>query len=186
MELTKLIRERRSVHQFEDRPLSVEFVTELLDTAVWVPNHRMTQPWRFVIILGEGRQKLAEIVRKFREANEPDPEKAKEIGQKLYNKFMSVPMFIAVVLQVNANPTIAEEDYASAACLIHNFSLLAWEKGIGMVWETYPLLKVEAFREAFGVKPGERIIGSLHTGYPGRILSAQERIPAGERLTVIE
>jgi nitroreductase len=185
MDLKKIMRERRSVHHFEDKPVSVELVTELLDTAVWVPNHRMTQPWRFVIIQGEGRRNLAEIVRRFREANEPDPVKAKEIGQKLYDKFMSVPMFIAVVLNVNANPAIAEEDYAATACLIQNFSLLAWEQGIGMVWETYPLLKLDAFREAFGVKPEERIIGSLHTGYPGKILPEQARIPAKERLTVI-
>ncbi|BFT74999.1 nitroreductase [Paenibacillus sp. P36] len=185
MELKKLMRERRSVHQFENKPVPVELVTELLDTAVWVPNHRMTQPWRFVIIQGEGRHKLAEIVRKFREANEPDPQKAKEIGQKLYDKFMSVPMFIAVILKVNDNAAIAEEDYAAAACLIQNFSLLAWEQGIGMVWETYPLLKLEAFREAFGVQPDERIIGSLHTGYPGKIPAGQARVSASERLTVM-
>ncbi|UKS27657.1 nitroreductase [Paenibacillus sp. HWE-109] len=186
MELTKLIKERRSVHQFDYKSVPLEVVSELLDTAVWVPNHRMTQPWRFVIIQGEGRQKLADIVRKFREANEPDPVKAKEIGQKLFDKFMSVPMFIAVVLQVNANPAIAEEDYASASCVIHNFSLLAWEQGIGMVWETYPLLRLDAFREAFGVKPDERIIASMHVGYPGKIPPAQQRIPASERLTVLE
>lgn len=186
MELTKLIKERRSVHQFEDKPVSVELVTELLDSAVWVPNHRMTQPWRFVVMQGEGRRKLAEIVRKFRQEREPDPEKAREIGEKMYAKFTSIPMFIAVVLKVNENPAIAEEDYASAACLIQNFSLLAWEQGIGMVWETYPLLKLDAFREAFGVQQDERIIASLHTGYPGKIATAQARIPARDRLTVME
>ncbi|OPH48647.1 nitroreductase [Paenibacillus ferrarius] len=186
MELTKLIKERRSVHQFEDKPVSVELISELLDTAVWVPNHRMTQPWRFVIIQGEGRCKLADIVREFRAAKESDPAKAQEIGQKLYDKFMSVPMFLAVVLQVNDNPAIAEEDYASASCLIHNFGLLAWEQGIGMVWETYPLLQLASFREAFGVKSDERIIGSLHVGYPGKVPSPQQRIPASERLTVME
>ncbi|MDD9269928.1 nitroreductase [Paenibacillus sp. GCM10023248] len=186
MELTQLIKERRSVHQFADRPVSVELVSELLDAAVWVPNHRLTQPWRFVVIHGEGRRKLAETVRKFRQERESDPEKAREIGEKMWNKFMSVPMFIAVVLKVNADPAIAEEDYASASCLIHNFSLLAWEQGIGMVWESYPLLKLEAFREAFGVQPDERIIASLHTGYPGKIPPVQARIPARDRLTVME
>ncbi|MDQ0878095.1 hypothetical protein QFZ77_006754 [Paenibacillus sp. V4I3] len=55
-----------------------------------------------------------------------------------------------------------------------------------MVWDTYPLLHMEAFREAFGVKPGEKIIGSLHVGYPGKIPPGQKRIPASERLTVIK
>ncbi|NEW07457.1 nitroreductase [Paenibacillus sp. SYP-B3998] len=186
MELVQLLKARRSVHAFEDRPVSVELVTELLDTAVWVPNHRLTQPWRFVIIHGEARAKLAEIVRKQREANESDPVKAKEIGQKFYDKFMSVPMFLAVVMAENTHPVVWEEDYASTSCLIHNFSLLAWEQGIGLVWETYPLLHVAEFREAFGVKPGEKIVGSLHVGYPKKVPPVQARKAASELLTIIE
>ncbi|TXK80630.1 nitroreductase [Paenibacillus sp. N3.4] len=186
MELAQLLKERRSVHVFENRPVALELVKELLDTAVWVPNHRMTQPWRFVIVQGEGRRKLADIVRTLREKNESDPAKAKEIGQKFYDKFMSIPMFLAVVMTEHTHPVTREEDYASTSCLIHNFSLLAWEQGIGLVWETYPLLHLTEFREALGVKPGEKIVGSLHVGYPAQVPAAQKRKSARELVTLIE
>jgi nitroreductase len=63
VDLAQTMKERRSIHQFQTRPVSVELVKELIDTAVWVPNHRMTQPWRFVLIHDKGRSRLAEIGR---------------------------------------------------------------------------------------------------------------------------
>ncbi|NHN29679.1 nitroreductase family protein [Paenibacillus agricola] len=186
MQLTQLLKERRSVHRFQDREVPIELVTELLDTAVWVPNHKMTQPWRFVIVHGEGRKRIAEISRTAVGKRERDPEKSKELGQKFHDKFMAVPMFVVVLMKESPAITVREEDYASTSCLIHNFSLLAWEQGIGLVWESYPLLSDNAFRTALGIQPGERAIGSLHVGYPEQIPAAQPRIPAAELITIIE
>ncbi|ULL13091.1 nitroreductase [Paenibacillus sp. H1-7] len=185
MELARLIKERRSVHQFEDRPVDIELVQELLDTAVWVPNHKMTQPWRFVIVHGEGRKRLADAASAFAAKRESNPEKSQELAEKFYNRFTSVPMFIAIVMKENTQPVVWEEDYASVSCIVQNFSLLAWEQGLGLVWETYPLLHVQAFRDAYGVGPGEKIVGSLHLGYPGKVSAPQPRIPAAELTTII-
>jgi nitroreductase len=186
VQLTKLLKERRSVHRFQNREVPIELVTELLDTAVWVPNHKMTQPWRFVIVRGDGRKRIAEISRTNVGKRERDPEKAKELGQKFYEKFMAVPMFVVVLMKENPAITVREEDYASTSCLIHNFSLLAWEQGLGLVWESYPLLSDKAFREALGIQPGERAVASLHVGYPDQIPAAQPRIAAAELMTIIE
>ncbi|MCS7459634.1 nitroreductase [Paenibacillus doosanensis] len=186
MELARLIKERRSVHQFEDRPVAIELIKELLDTAVWVPNHKMTQPWRFVIVQGEGRRRLADVARAGAEKREKDPAKSRELGQKFHDRFMSVPLFVAAIMTENTHPVVREEDYASMSCIIHNFSLLAWERELGLVWETYPLLHVPEFREALGVRPGEKIIGSLHVGYPSKVPPAQPRIPAEQLITVID
>jgi len=186
MELAQLIKERRSVHRFEqNRPVPVELVKQLLDTAVWVPNHKMTQPWRFILLHGDGRKKIAEVSRALNEKRERDPEKRQETGQKFYDKLMSVPMFLVVVMKENPHVVVREEDYAATSCLIHNFSLLAWEQGVGMVWESYPLMHDPAFREALGIGPGEKVVGSLHVGYPAMIPAAQQRTPADRLLTII-
>ncbi|MBA2874650.1 nitroreductase family protein [Thermaerobacillus caldiproteolyticus] len=186
MELSQLLRERRSVHTFEDRPVSPELVMELLETAIWVPNHRMTQPWRFILTYGEGRRKIAEAVRKIKESKEPDPSKKKEVGQKFYDKIMSIPMILTVLMKEDPSLIVREEDYASTSCVIHNFSLLAWEKGIGLVWETYGWLHESIFRETMGIQPGEKVVGNLHIGYPAKIPPAQPRIPAAHLITVFD
>ncbi|WP_246067517.1 nitroreductase family protein [Paenibacillus koleovorans] len=186
MTIAQLIRERRSVHLFEKREVSPELVAELLETAVWVPNYHMTQPWRFILTYGEGRRRIAEAVRIMKEQREPDPGKKREVGQKFYDKIMAIPMIMTVLMREDPNLITREEDYASTSCIIHNFSLLAWEHGIGLTWESYPWLHVGEFREAVGIQQGEKALGNLHIGYPAKIPTAQPRIPASERLTIID
>lgn len=41
---------RRTVWQFRAAPIPREAVELLLEAAVWAPNHRMTEPWRFFIL----------------------------------------------------------------------------------------------------------------------------------------
>lgn len=185
MELSRLLKERRSIHVFEAREVSPELVTEMLDTAVWAPNFHMTQPWRFILTYGDGRTRIAEAVRQMQESREPDPEKKREVGRKMYDKIMSVPMFLTVIMREDPNLVVREEDYAATSCVIHNFSLLAWEKGIGMVWETYGWIHHPIFRETMGIQPGEKVVGNLHIGYPASIPQAQPRIPASRLITVV-
>ncbi|PWV97348.1 nitroreductase [Paenibacillus cellulosilyticus] len=185
MHLAQLLRERRSVHRFEPREVPIDLVMELMDTAVWVPNYHMTQPWRFIISYGEGKHRMAEVVRQLKESNEPDVSKKKDVGQKFYDKIMAIPMIITVIMKEDPNIIVREEDFASTSCIIHNFSLLAWEQGIGINWETYPWLLKETFRTAMGIQPGEKVIGNLHVGYPAMVPKAQPRVPAAERITIV-
>jgi nitroreductase len=183
MELSQLIKERRSINVFEDREVPLDLVKKLLDTAVWVPNHRMTQPWRFVIVHGEGRKRIAEINSKGKVL---DTTRAQEASMAFYNKMMAVPMYIAVVMKENPVISIREEDYASASCIIQNFSLLAWEQGIGTVWKSYGFMYELGFREALGILPGEKVVGSVHVGYASQVPSAPSRIPAADLITIID
>ncbi|MBW7459740.1 nitroreductase [Paenibacillus sepulcri] len=183
MELAQLLRQRRSVHSFEDRPVSPEQVTQWLEAAVWVPNYHMTQPWRFILTYGEGRRKIASALRQLKEAGS---EKNSDIGQRFYDKIMAIPMILTVLMKEDPRLTVREEDYASTCCIIHNLSLLAWEQGIGMVWETYGWLHDDLFREAVGIRPGEKAVGNLHIGYPGKIPAARPRIPASQLITIYD
>jgi len=54
---------RRMAKEFTDTEVSRGTLERLLDTAIWAPNHRLTNPWRF-FVLEKGspiRTKIAEI-----------------------------------------------------------------------------------------------------------------------------
>ncbi len=40
--------------------------------------------------------------------------------------------------------------------MIQNIQLAAWARGIGMIWRTNDWIYNPIFREALGVKPGEK------------------------------
>ncbi len=56
MPLIDLLRQRRSVKRFTDRPVTRAEIEALLDAAILGPNHRLTEPWRFYVLGPEARE----------------------------------------------------------------------------------------------------------------------------------
>ncbi|MEC0281846.1 nitroreductase family protein [Terribacillus saccharophilus] len=186
MQLEQLIKDRRSITNYDtSKEISYKEIQELLDIAVWVPNHKMTQPWRFILIDGETKQKLGEINAKQGAKGAATAEEKEKKAEALKKKITDVPLWIAVVLEENTQMKFREEDYASASMLIQNFSLLAWEKGIGTIWKTNTLLENADARELLQIRPGERNIGLLQVGFIGKQPKVKPRVPASERTTVL-
>lgn len=186
MVLSELIKSRRSIFRFQDTEVSLELVKELLSTACWAPNHGLSQPWRFLIVNGEGRERIARLNPPKKGREEKDPILQQAAADKFYTKMMAVPMFVIVIMQENPNIKIREEDYAATSCVIQNFCLLAWEKGLGTKWATYDFIHDPEYRRSLGISPGEKVVASLHVGYPEVIPSPQPRVPAQDQITVID
>ena len=49
-EIIQIIKERRNTKNFVDKDVAKIDIETLLDAAIWAPNHRDTQPLRFVVI----------------------------------------------------------------------------------------------------------------------------------------
>ena len=49
----RAIRTRRSVGKVSQEPLPREPVEELIEAAGSAPNHRLTAPWRFIVLTGD-------------------------------------------------------------------------------------------------------------------------------------
>lgn len=185
MDLKEIIRSRRSIGAFKDTPVSLELIHELLESAVYVPNHRMTEPWRFIIITGEACQRYASIRAEMvldGMHGKPETER-QQAADGTYRKFAAIPLYLLVVMKPHENPEIREEDYAASACLIQNFLLLAWEQGLGTAWKTF---KEDArLREFVGLAPGEKVVGIVHVGYSAEDARSGQRQPAYQRLTIL-
>lgn len=176
-----LIKARRSVRLFTNDEVPETLLLELLNVAVWAPNHEYRQPWRFILFQGEARRTFAEaMVRTY------DAEDMAKYGPKKREYLESVPAHLIVVLKEDPRQKVWDEDYAAVCSLIQNFQLAAWEQGLGVVWKTNHYNYDPAFRETVGVQPGEKIAGVLHIGYPKVVPPACPRTPAEELLTVFK
>ncbi|GAB2557353.1 nitroreductase family protein [Gracilibacillus alcaliphilus] len=186
--LKQIIKERRSISAYQDKEVSADLVADLLETAIWVPNHKLTEPWRFVFVQGEAKQKLAEINRevalsKTKTDNEQDRQ---TISDNAYEKINQVPFLFFVINTLHPNEQLREEDYASSSCLIQNFSLLAWEQGLSTFWKSGKLAMCEETAALIGLKENERVVGQIQVGYPAKSPTPAPRHPAKDRITVME
>jgi nitroreductase len=186
MKLAEVIRSRRSVSVFTDQPVDQGLVLELLETAVWAPNHHVTEPWRFVYLSGDSVAQYAAIRRDMAldVCALEDEGARRQVGDGTYKKFVCVPAYLAIIMKDDPDPETQEEDYAAAAALTQNFLLLAWERGLGTLWKTFK--NDRRLRELLSLADDERVVGWIHLGYPSGATAPTRRTPASERFIVLD
>ena len=175
------ILQRRSIKNFNGQPVERETLISVLDDAKWAPNHGNREPWRLVVACGKELTELHELLREF------GVPKWKELSEedlvKNMKKFTSPGGYAFVIVPEDARQKERLEDYAAASAYIQNAQLLAWDLGIGSCWKTPPFIDAPKFRQAMGVKPGERIISMLQFGYFDEMPKAKQRKESEEFIT---
>lgn len=179
-----LIRNRRTIYDFKPDPLPADAVENLLEAAIWAPNHHFTEPWRFTLVGQQTRLALAECYRQIQieKANAKAPDTAEACGEKGYAKLMSKPTIVVVSCVQDGDEQRRREDYAATCCAMQNVQLAAWEAGIGVQWSTGALTRRAKTYEMLDIDPdNEYIIGFFYMGYAEKVPRARRR-PLGECL----
>ncbi|MBW7458038.1 nitroreductase family protein [Paenibacillus sepulcri] len=140
MQLADIRTGMRDASHFQNRPVPQQLVLEMLDDAVWAPNHGLREPWRFVYVdngSGDAMQNLQE----------------------------PAPAYLIVVMKEDPNPHKRDEDFAAVFCLIQNFRLLAREKKLGVRRTMHEWIYDQKRSRLFGVREKECIAAVLDLGY---------------------
>jgi nitroreductase len=163
MELLEAIYKRRTIKDFKPDPVARETLERALTAGTWAQNHRLTQPWRFIILGPETHKALAEI---FGDSKQ---------------KILSKPHIVAVTFQLSNDPQQRIEDYAATCCAIQNIQLAAWAEGLGMQWSTSKVSRNSSTSALLKINPAEEeIVGLLYFGYPANIPDPYPRKPLEE------
>ncbi|MBY8914360.1 nitroreductase [Bacillus sp. YC2] len=180
--LKNTIRNRRSIRSFKPETVSSDVILDMLETAVYAPNHRLTEPWRFIYVASEaGKVKLANSYVSFFRKIKDDFNEEKE--QNMRKTIAAVPGFLLVVLKEDENEFTRNDDFAAVSGMIQNLQLLAHENGIGMVWKSGRILYDKQVHQDFGLADNERFAAVIQTGYPDEQPKAKERTPASRLFT---
>lgn len=165
MELFEAIHKRQTQGKVKPDPLPYETIEKLLSAAVQAPNHYKVRPWRFVVLTGEGRNKLGDVMAASQADRKPD------LPQEVFDKTRSLPLRAPVVLAVAADKPTEEKvieveniSAASAACM--NILLAATALELGVIWRTGEWARDEKVKEFLGFAPDQHIIGFIYVGYP--------------------
>ncbi len=181
LSVEEAIRGRRSIKMFNGQPVDREDLMEIIDIAVWAPNHGNRQPWRIVLASGSELDELKDLIREYAV---PDwKELSEEVLAKKMQKFVTPGAYAFVIVPQDVRQKERYEDFAAASGFIQNIQLLAWDRGIGACWKTPNWIDNPKFRDALGVKPEERIISMLQFGYFDTIPKEKPRKSAEEIVT---
>lgn len=175
-ELAKIIRERRSVKKgYNNKPVEKDLVLELLNDAVWAPTHGLREPWRFIFVGEEQKNDFVEkIVQTY-------PEYMQENRR---NYLQEPSAFLIVIMDAPEKQKQWDENFGATASMIQNFQLLAWERGLGVVWKTNPHIYDPQVSKILKVGDNEKIVGFLHLGYFDNLPAPAQRTPAEEKFNV--
>ncbi len=183
MSVLDLIKSRRSVPKMRPDPVARDVLEQMLEAAVWAPNHRMTEPWRFYVLTGDAKRRFAEIRRRFRAATFPDPQAPEAVKalERVYQDTISTPALIVATVHLAADEEIREEDVAATFIGVQNMLLVAAELGVGTYMRTGALLRDPELRALLGVEDDRRVLAVLYIGYPADGVPQKRRTPVAER-----
>src|SRR5215217_355993 len=182
MDVFEAIHNRHSQKKVKPDPVPREMIEKLLDAAVQAPNHYKVRPWRFVVLIGEGRNRLGRVMA----ASQADryPDLPSEAFDKARATLLRAPVVIAVGVDRPSEPKVLEiENICAAAAATENLLLAAHALELGAKWRTGEWARDAKVKEFLGFETDQHIIGFIYVGYPEFIVEQPLR-PSFEDRTV--
>jgi coenzyme F420-0:L-glutamate ligase/coenzyme F420-1:gamma-L-glutamate ligase len=188
-DLHKIIRGRRAIRRYQDRPVSPETVQKLIETTLWSPSAHNRQPWRFVVLTeGEDKGSLAEIMgERLYQDRLADGDPVADIERDVERsraRIGGAPVVIVVFLSMSemdhyadARRSRAEHTMAvqSVAMAVQNLWLLAHAEGLGACWHCAPLFVPDLVREHLSLADDWEAQGLMTLGWPAEERSKTRR-----------
>jgi nitroreductase len=173
---------RTSVRRFRPDPVPRDTIERLLECAVRAPNHKLTEPWRFVVLTGAARDRFADIRagHRLKRFSDPASAEAQAAAEKVRGESRETPVYIVVMTAISADAITREDDYAAAMMAIANLMTAAQAFGLGTYLRTGGVMQDPALLELAGVPEDFRVVGVVSLGHPAEEALPRRRKPAAE------
>jgi nitroreductase len=185
MDIITAIHTRQSISKVAPDPVPHELVEKLLSAAVQAPNHFHVRPWRFIVIRGEGRNRLGDVMAQALKVRAPETlEQALEVERA---RPLRAPLLIAVGVDKPSTPREVElENICAAAAAAENMLLAAHGLGLSAMWRTGAAASEPAVKTFLGLAPDQPLIAFIYVGYPLAEQTPVERPSFEDRTTWID
>lgn len=170
MDVLTAIKNRRSVRAFNGQPLPVDLLQEILLMGTKAPSGKNRQPWRFVVLQEQAKERLASLVEKTASAKESAEQ---NIGS-LRISLQAIREAGAIVLVYNSYARI-ESDYSanrrlmdtqSIGAAIENIILAAEAHSLATLWICDVFQCELAISHCFGQE--HELVAAVAIGYPAQ------------------
>ncbi|MBC7884783.1 MAG: nitroreductase [Saprospiraceae bacterium] len=182
--LNKLIRGRRSVYppNYKDQPIPDSLIRTVLENANWAPTHKMTEPWRFVVIRKDKLPGLSQFIGNYYTTQHPGDSFSEKRYQKMTGNILGSGCIIAIGIKRDLSEVLPEwEEIAAVAMAVQNMWLTCTALGVGSYWGTSAAALSAV--DYVGFEKGVRCLGFFYMGYlneehnqPGNRSSVENKV----------
>ncbi len=168
-EITEVIRNRRTIfpEQFTERVVQKEMIQHILTNGTWAPTHGKTQPWKFTVYTGSGREKLKAITEQlFLAANGAEAINDSKLTRLKSRIERTTALISLAMVRTEELPIPEIEEVEAVACAAQNILLTATAYGLGAFWSSPKFLYLPESATAFGYGENDKMLGLIYLGYP--------------------
>jgi nitroreductase len=213
-ELTKLIKTRRSIRSFQDKPVPETLLVQAIETATWAPNGGNAQNWRFFIILDKKViNSISDIIQTNMKTMMSWPEMANaappfsRAGNPPASPLSTAPALIVVAAIRSSNPMVdammkrsktdpkakqmldglqvVAPGVQSTSAAIAYLMLILHQMGLGSLWMTGALHTKAEIEKLLKLPAGLDVVTLIPVGYPAEN-PTKDRKPVSEVCQIIK
>jgi nitroreductase len=214
-ELTNLIKTRRSIRVFQDKPVPEALLIQAIETATWAPNGGNAQNWRFFIILDKKTiNTVADVIaagmktiRSWPEMANVGPVVSRPGNPPRIDPLSTAPALIVVAAIHSNNPMVeamakhAKTDpkakqmleglqtvaagVQSTSAAVATLMLVLHQMGLGTLWMTGGLYAKADIEKILKVPAGMDVVTLVPVGYSAEN-PTKDRKPVSEVCQVIK
>ncbi|UCH87339.1 MAG: nitroreductase family protein [Dehalococcoidia bacterium] len=199
MTLDTALAGRRSVRQFDPRPVQPALLEEVIAAACLAPAPHHSRPWRFAILSADARVTLTDAMgERWRQDLERDNVPKARIRRLLNRsraRLAAAPVLVLAGVVGDARRPWPDQHrqraeelmlVQSLGAAIQSLMLAAHARGLGSCWLSAPLFCPEAVRLALDLPPDFQPQALIALGYPKKGLRLPPRPPLTVRDHIIE
>lgn len=188
MDLIEALNTRATAKTFGALAPTREHLAIALQAAVRAPDHGRLRPWRFMLVEGDQRRRLGDLLaqsaqRRVAALSEGDLQRERD-------KALRAPMVIIVACRVVPGTKVpAIEQILAAGAAAQNLLLALHALGYAAAWKTGEAAYDPAVKQALGLAADDHVIGFVYagggagatysTGRPAVVQDAMLEFPAG-------
>ena len=163
MDTLESLNSRATAKTYGDLAPSNEHLALVLQAAVRAPDHGRLRPWRFMLIAGEQRRKLGDLLAA--SALRRVPGLSQGDLQRERDKALRAPLIIVVACRVVPGTKVpAIEQILAAGSATQNILLALHSLGYAAAWKTGEAAYDPEVKKALGFAADDHLVGFVYTG----------------------
>ena len=179
--ISTLVRMRRSIRQFDEKPLEKAKLDSLLDVVRWAPSARNAQPLKWIVV--QSREKMLELGNLIANAMRGKEHYVRQV--EAWDNENDMILRGAPVLAIVYTESDAIFPEVDCTIAMETLDLCAAAMRLGSCWAGYFIRAAQedsAIKDWLGLTNKEKVQAALLLGYPGQ--EVYKRIPFRKELEI--